>query len=85
MTGAVHWISMTRSSSSAKSSRLRMSSKVASTDCLTIDQDLMLQIKEKRVKGTVSAGNFDIIGPKNLNAWGAARDSGVITDGVDRR
>ena len=62
-----------------------MSSKVASTDCLTIDQDLMLQIKEKRVKGTVSAGNFDIIGPKNLSAWGAARDSGVITDGVDRR
>ena len=69
MTGAEHWTSMTRSSSSASSSRLRMSEKVASTDCLTIDQDL--RFKEKaHEKVRVSVGNFDIIGIRNRTHGG---------------
>ena len=62
MTGTEHWTSMTRSSSSAKSSRLRISAKVASTDCLTIDQDLRFQKMKKVREGLVSIRNFDIIG-----------------------
>ena len=82
MTGTEHWTSRTRSSSSAKSSRLRMSAKVASTDCLTIDQDLMLEKGAERYRQRRKLRHHQV---RKSSTWcGPPGTRGEKFDGFDR-